>query len=96
MAAGPRGEGREPSRARSEWAAEHDENVGYLMLGDDIALPVVGEAGGLVASTCLVRGWRPDDVLAERRRRKQIRRHDRRHNVDARRGTSRRRYEAMA
>jgi hypothetical protein len=48
------------------------------------------------ASTCLVRGWRPDDVLAERRRRKQIRRHDRRHNVDARRGTSRRRYEAMA
>lgn len=77
------------------FVAEPD-TVGWLVVGDGIAFPLAQAGSHLVAVTCLTRAGASDEVLAVRRRRKQLRRNARRHNADTRRGTSRRRFDEAA
>jgi hypothetical protein len=73
----------------------HDRLVGWAVLGDGIAFPLVRQPDGqVVAATCVTRGGCAEDEVERRRRGKAMRRHDRRHNVDRHRSTRRRRWEA--
>lgn len=63
-----------------EWARGHGHEgvVGWLLLGDGIAFPLVRN-NGLVAVTCLVAGGASEDVLAARRLKRATRRRARRY-----------------
>lgn len=52
-------------RERPEDAEQHASR--YLMLGDDITLPLVDRPVGLVAVTCIARGGVSDKARAKRR-----------------------------
>ena len=60
------------------WVSWHRDAVGYVVIGDDVVLPIRVHAvdGTPLATTCLTRGWMPGPVRASRRAAKR-RRHDR-------------------
>lgn len=59
---------------RPEWVGESCYVDGWLLLGDDIALPVLKTPGGWLAKTVLARGVLPPGVRRMRNRAKAARR----------------------
>lgn len=68
------------------YAPSHDSVVGFVLVGDDIALPVAGQGSGdLAVTTCLVRGGHAEEVRVARRAVKKARQGERRRRREERR-----------